>query len=800
MSYLGMGSKVLCFCVLALAVACASSFYYRGTYQLEHGQLDEAVANLEKARKDSPTSIRIQTTLVRAKLAASAKHMENAKFSIAREDYEMAALQLTLVLKYDPGNQRAQDMLGKVLTAQKDMEDKARAAALSIDQMKQAYEEETGVPKLDPASNIPIVLKFTDTPIKTILDAISKASGINFIYDEKTETSKRVTVDFSKVNLSEVMDYLMMQTKNFYKVLDPHTLMVIPDNKQKRDEYTDQVIRTFYLSNSDAKDVFQLVRSILQARKMAMNQDLNSITIQDSPDVVAICQKIIEENDKSKGEVIVDVELLEVDTNNTLSLGMDLSSHQFTIGPGTNVTKDSSGNVTGIGTGPPVPLNKFGQILSHNLWITPVPNLIVNLMLSDSTTTVLAKPQLRVLEGQKASVHIGDKLPIPTANTYATGSVTTNYTPITSYTYQDIGVKIEIEPKVHHNREVTIKLKAEVSAQTGVVPASGLNPAQPIIGTRETSSVIRLQDGETSLLAGLIQKTDKDALSGIPGIANIPILRRLFSQTDRGHQTTDVVLLLTPHIIRMPNITPEDIKPIWVGTADNPRLKGDPATSWAPSPFLGPLAKQPAKTGKAEGLAKGAPAGTEAKKDAISPNTSGTGQSASQAAPTGDTSQDQKPAAGPEARVMVSPTTVNVKAGETATMNLVAVGGADIKDMHVEADFPSDILKFQGADEGTFLKMGGGATTFSAMESKPGNLILDMGRADGAAAGAGLLGRVRFTALKAGQAQVNFRVVTARGATGLSARLAPIQAAVSVSDPGGQTGAPQPAPAGDDGD
>ena len=651
------------------------------------------------------------------------------------------------------------------------------------------------MPQLDSVSNIPIVLKFTDTPLKTILDAVSKASGINFLYDEKAETTKRVTVDFSKVDLSQVLDYLMMQTKHFYKVLDSHTVIVVPDSKQKRDEYQDQVIRTFYLSNADAKDVFQLVRSILQAKKMAMNQDLNSITIEDSPEVVAICQRIIEDNDKCKGEIVVDILLLEVAQNWERHIGIDLSQKGFTIGPKNNLTVDSNGNPTGFaaagssGTGgPPVPLNELGNTLSHGLWIGPVPNFVVNLLMTDNQSQVLAKPQLRVMEGQKASVHIGQKLPIANATQYlGTSTGTTNYTPSVSYTYIDIGVKIEIEPKVHHNKEVTIKLKAEVTSHAGDVkpPTGSLTGPQPILGTRDITTVIRLQDGETSLMAGLIEKDESNDKSGTPGLSEIPGLGRLFSDTDKTKNTTDVVMMLTPHILRMPNITEDDVKAVWVGTADHPSLKDFGSSTFAKpaAPAEQPPAakpeekapeKQPAKVPEkqAEKPAEKQPekpAEKPAEKQPDQPQKAAAGQPAAQ--PAAQT-----------VKLIVSPANADAKQGDAVVLNMVLVGAKELKSVHAEMDFPTDLLQFQGADEGTFFKLGGAPTSFVARETKPGLIAIDLARTDGSGAvGSGLMARVRFTALKAGIAKANFGTGQGVDASGNATPLSPAVSVISVA-------------------
>jgi general secretion pathway protein D len=759
-------------------------------YNLDKRNYDEAVSKLEEAVRSNPGTLKYKTALVRAKLKASQAHMDAAEMALARQDYSTAAINYQKALQFDPSNQYAKDQLEKVIAEASAKEISERQAAASIDQMKADSRDDMGVPQLDPASNIPIVLKFADTPVKTILEAVSKASGINFLYDDKADVAKRVTVDFAKVDLSQVMDYLMMQSKNFFKVLDPHTLIVIPDTKQKRDEYTDQVIRTFYLSNADAKDVFQLVRSILQARKMAMNQDLNSITIQDSPDVVAICQRIIEDNDKSKGEVAVDVELLEVDSTLLRQLGINITATSFTIGPKTNLTTDATtGAITGIGTGPPVPLNELGRTLSHSLYIYPVPNFVADLLLNTSNAQILAKPQLRVMEGQKAMVHIGDKYPIPTSNTYTPTTTTTSYTPITSYTYQDIGVKIEIEPKVHHNHEITIKLKVDVSAISGSVGGgTANNPAQPIIGTRESHSVIRLEDGETSMMAGLIAKEERTTLNGVPGLSEIPILRRLFGTTKDEGKKTDVVMLLTPHIIRMPNITEKDLRPLWVGTADHPQLKGEANSSWARSPFVGK--KDPGAASPAPGAPKAAPEAKGSGAGAVAPVAPGAGGSPPVTTPLDNTAQGTSPSASPM-RIMLSPTNLVAKPGEPVILNLVVVGAQEVKGVHLEMQYPAESLKFQGADEGTFFKMGGGASTFAAQETRPGVVAIDLGRVDGASSGSGLAGRIRLTAVTPGQARVSFGSSTATTIAGQSIPVSPMFASVSVQEATGQPVAPE---------
>lgn len=755
-------TPALLFLILLIFLGCSATSFNRGKYLYERGEYDEAVKNLEEAVRKSPRTLKYKALLERAKLQASSKHFTMAKMAIDKKDYQNALKDLQLAIIYDPSNQYAQDTMQNLLQLLAEEERKARAKVLTIEEMKKKANEESKPPMIDPKSNIPLVLKFNNAPLRTILDAISKASGINFIYDDKAEREKKISVDFSKVNLEQVLDYIMQQTKHFYKVLDPHTLIIVPDTKQKREEYEEQVMRTFYLSNADAKQVFQLLRTIVQARKMATNKDLNSITIKDSPETVALCEKIIEANDKSVGEVVVDVELLEVNSTKLKTLGIDLSSKSMTIAPESHIQKDDKGNPTGFGTGAPVPLGKIDAVYKGTLFAFPIPNIIVNFLQTDSDSQVLAKPQLRVMEGKKASVHIGDRVPIPTSSYVYPGNTTqTNYVPTTTYTYQDVGVKIEIEPRVHHNKEISLKITAEVSSVTGYVESSSaLQAAQPIIGTRKVQTEIRLEDGESSLLAGLLREEDSNSFSGIPGVGSIPLLRRLFGNSNVNKKSTDVVLLLTPHIIRMPNITEDDMRNLWVGTEQNPKLRGYRGeTSYMPSPFEGEEGSEP----------------PEKLDDENQPDGSQERQKEEEKKSEKEANPNQN------ARILINPTTTSVVAGNSVTLSVVIVGVKDGKSAHFEAEFPTDILSFEGCEEGTFFKMGSSNTTFQASESPPGMVVANLGIAgDGSSSGSGLILKYKFKALHPGVARVTISSAQIFDSDGNSQTMGVISSVINI--------------------
>ncbi len=554
---------VILLCLVLVMQACVTpvpSAYRTGKRFASVGDWDSAVVEYTQAVALDPSNIEYQLALRRAKSNASKQHVQKAKAYHRAGQLKLAAVEYKQAFNLDPLNQLALDEYSKLIKQFEEAE-KTDTSNLSLEEMKLAAQDDSPVPMLDPRSDIPIRIKFDERESEEIFQAIAKPAGINVLFDESFRSSK-ISVDLADVTFLKALYILNLQTKTFYKVLDEYTIIIIPDNRQKRQEYEDQVIRTFYLSNADVKEVFQNLRVIIDSRKMAMSEQLNSITIRDSPDKVAVAGKVIEANDKAKGEVVVDVELLEINWSNAMAFGPSLSNG-WTFSQSVNPTLNQ-GSAEGTFMG----LNNLPLLKKESSWLLGIPSISYELMKGVSNAKTIAKPQLRVTEGEKATIHIGDNVPIRSA-TYNVNNVNGGTTE--SYTYQKIGIQIEIEPRVHHNQEVTLKLKVEVSSIT----AEGV---QPTIGTRNIETVIRLQDGQVNLLAGLIKDEERDSLTGPLGLSEVPILKRLVSSTRKQKTKTDIVLSLTPHIIRMPNITAEDLKPLWVGTEDNMRLmeKKDP--------------------------------------------------------------------------------------------------------------------------------------------------------------------------------------------------------------------------------
>jgi general secretion pathway protein D len=314
--------------VLVTLAGCAAQKAYRSAErEMRRENWDKAVLGYSKALALKPGDSRYSVSLQRAKLKASADHFQKGQRYENSEQLDLAIAEFQQALLLNPGNQHATNELQRAVREKRRRE----AEPSSLERLKElARQKDMGPPKLDPRSNIPILLKFKETDIGKIFEAISKASGINFIFDDKVDLDKPMTIDIGNVSLEKALDILMLQTKNFYKVIDEFTLLIAPDTRQKRQEYEDQVIRTFYLSNADTKTVVTLVRSLLQSRQISENADLNSVTIKDTPAKAAIAERIIASNDKSKGEVLVDVELMEINRNTASTLGLERSACRST--------------------------------------------------------------------------------------------------------------------------------------------------------------------------------------------------------------------------------------------------------------------------------------------------------------------------------------------------------------------------------------------------------------------------------------------------------------------------------------
>jgi general secretion pathway protein D len=605
---------------LLLLSSCTSySAWQKGRTAEQDKNWDKAIEEYTKALDVAPDNTRFRLALERAKREASRSHFEKGKSLRAAASQatnseqvrlmRLAGTELELAVRLDGTNQYAAVELAKTVNF---LQDAARAELenKSIDEVKRrAKLTKAAPPTLNPASDEPISLSFPrETPVKDIYRALGNAFGINILFDQAVKDD-RISIELRDVTAQQALERVMQAANHFYKVLDEKTIIVVPDNPQARRDYEDLVIQTFYLSNGDAEQVTNVVRTMIEARNVFPLKALNAITIRDTADKVRIAQKIIEANDKAKAEVVVTVELIQLDLNKVRDIGLAIQgSSSMNATPSAGVDDKGARVPFSGGT-----LDEIARVLGstdalrNNISFT-IPTATYSLVKSLGNSELLANPELRISEGEKATLHIGQRIPVPvsTFTTVNTGG-SNPYQPSVSFQYQDVGIKVSMEPRVHHNREVTLKLTVEVSNQGDPVTVEGFLP-QPTFVTRTIESTIRLKDGETNFLAGLIQETEINSSVKTPFLGEIPVLGRLFTKNREENRRTDLVMTMTPHIIRIADITDDDVAPMWVGTTNNltfrgvtPRIESqsgmDPFTRTAPPSAPAAAATGPYSTG-----------------------------------------------------------------------------------------------------------------------------------------------------------------------------------------------------------
>ena len=792
------GRLAVALLLLALT-GCSAHRVFRTAEEEERAQhWDLAVLAYQKAAEMDPGNLRYKISLTRARNKAALGHYHRGVLYRTSGNLDLALIELEQAIAIDQTIGTAQQEVKKVKAdievRQREIEggtpvEKAKAKTRGM---------RANAPLLNPSSTKPIDLIFpTDTPIKKIYSYLGAAAGINIIFDPQLKDDK-FSLDLRNVTFQKALETVLRQAGHFYKVLDEKTIIVAQDNTQNRKEYEDLVIRTFFLSNGDVKDVSAMIRSILDLRRLGTIPQLNAIIIRDTADKVAVAEKIIEINDKAQSEVLIDVELVVLDTTKAVELGAQLSAYTTTAGltAAAGSTSGSSGSL---------PWAQIWKLGLKDFSFT-IPTVTFNFIKNNSDAEVLAKPQLRIAEGAKAQLIIGNKVPIPmtTINTQqAIGG--TGIVPITSFQYQDIGIKIDIEPRVHHNKEVTLKLTVEASTQNGSI--SSPSGDQPIIGTRTITSTIRLKDGETSILAGLIRTDKTKTRSILPFLGDLPLIGALFNYTKENNSRTDLLMTLTPHIVRSPSITEEDLIPVWVGTENNVSFSGKTTQLESPradgSPF-DPVPGTPARV--PAGTVAPAPGGTQAPSPRTLPGPGGTrrgtalqggpGESSLNAVPGTLEAQPATGAAGAtvaatataaterSVSLTLDPSASDVAIGGSTTVSITGGGGvSDLNALEVTVEWDPALAEVNGISTGPWAKsLPPGTVRFEA-DRVPGKARLVWNRAG---AGIGLPeGVLAGLSVKGtGQGRAVFRVTTgsALGRNGPVRPLA-VPTAIRIGEP-----------------
>jgi general secretion pathway protein D len=535
--------KIILLTIIALTFwGCAtfSRSYKLGTEAALSKNWDEAVRHYERALLESPKNSVYRLALFRAKTAASSYHHIKARELASQGNKKEALVEYEKALFYDP--------LNRIIAAE--------AKSLIEEEVK---EEEPKEVRIEPPVKLEvdkekIELKFVDANLRSIFQALGKHARVNVLFDEQFRDIT-FSIDLVDMIFEQALNSLCLASKNFYRIIDERTIIIAPDLPQKRVQYELNAIKTFYLSNIRADEIrvslTQMLRTQYKAPNIIVDKNLNTVTVRDTPAVIELAEKIINVWDKPKGEIILDVEIMEVSRIRLKQLGAALDQSLVGlryIGPeGSGADEQGWFSLKGI---------DFSK--SENFQVT-LPGAAVQFLEADSDTKIISQPRLRGIDGEEISYLVGDKIPIPrtTFTPIAAGGFAQQ--PLTSFQYEDVGIDVKITPTIHFEKEITLELEIKIKSLGGTGFAN-----IPIIATREVKNVIRLKDGETNLLAGLLKDEERKNVSGIAGLKNIPILGSLFSSTDLTIQQTDVIMTITPYIIRTVPLSEEDKEPLWV--------------------------------------------------------------------------------------------------------------------------------------------------------------------------------------------------------------------------------------------
>lgn len=562
--------------VLALAGCATNKAFEDGKLALMAGEQDRALGLFEQAAKQSPDNAEIRATLYRQREVAIARHLAQAEAARIAGNREAAAAALDRVLAMDARNPRAISMRDQLLRGvrhdamvteanamfvRKDVsgaearvrnvlgQDGSHAGARELlRQIEEARPKQQTPAALGDMFQKTVTLEFRDTSMRNVFEAIARSTGINFVFDKDVRPDIKVTLFVRNTTVAEVMRLILITNQLERSVLSENTVLIYPNTAAKVREYKELVTRTFFLVNAEAKQVQNLIKTVIKTKDIYIDERLNVIVMKDTVDAVRLAEQLVESVDVAEPEVMLEVEVLEVSSNKMKELGIDFPDQ---IGYGILTPNISNSVSTAAGITTTTTLG--GQLLQGNInlkdtngLVVPYvsnPGLILNLKATDGAANLLANPRIRVKNKEKAKVHIGEKLPVFTTTSTANVGVSA------SVTYLDVGLKLDVEPLIHPEDDVDIKMTMEVSSIVKEVTGPQSSLAYQV-GTRSTATALRLKDGETQILAGLISDEERTSASRLPGLGHLPLIGKLFSSERGSNNKTEIVLLITPRIVR----------------------------------------------------------------------------------------------------------------------------------------------------------------------------------------------------------------------------------------------------------
>lgn len=716
-----VASTVLILLMLSAVVLAAESpksLFHKGQQAEAHGDYEGAYEYYRQAYDQKPEELRYRVPYERLRFLAAAskvhrgqKLRDEGKLQDALTLFEQAAA-------IDPSNdlaaqevRRTQQMIQK----QSQPTNKPTAKNEEEDPLRRRLEDATPPVMLAPLTNTPIdALEMGPEDSKVLYETVAKLAGINVLFDPDY-TSRRLTLRLKKVSVQDALDILALESRTFWRPVTPNTIFVAQDTQAKRRELEQNVVKTFYLGNvsgpTDLQDIVNAIRTVLEVQRIQQIPSQSAIVIKGTPDQLALAEKMINDIDKAKPEVIVDVIVAQVRRDKLRSLGITPPQNASVALQNTSIAGTTTGGTTSGGTGSTLNFNDLQHLNSTNYAVVIDPVKAVALF-NDNDAKLLQTPRIRATDNEKATLKIADKIPIATGSFgtpvgigTATGAIGVN----TQFQYTDVGVILEITPRVHPDGQVTLKTVMEISNLNGSTTIGGIT--QPIISTRRVEHTIRLNDGEINLLGGINEDQDTKTTGGTPFLGQIPLLKYIFSREDHERVSNEIVFLLVPHIVRNQELNDINKKAFDVGTGSGidlhiaaqqppraeapqvpaaaPALQSRPAERTQPaiSPERNPAA--PANAGAANQMA-----------NAVNPPP----QPETAAVPGTDAPTSS--GAGP-VTLRLDPGSVSQKQGSTFTMNVVVAHGQDISAVPVQISYDPKVLQFVSVANGDYLSKDG---------------------------------------------------------------------------------------------
>jgi type II secretory pathway component GspD/PulD (secretin) len=753
-----------------LAGACATGgAFKRGDTAARAGDWDAAVVHYRQAVQSDPDNVQYKIALERAMLSASGIHIDAARLAEARGQLDVALREFRMASEYDPPNRA---IAAKVLDIERKLRDQIEASRPrpSAAQLRQAARA-GAPPPLFNFNSVVQPIRFQQASLRDIFNFVGEATGINVTYDS-TFQDRVYTVNLVEVTLEQALQQIVSANGLFYKVMNPKTIMIIPDNAQKRAQYEEQVIVSFPLSYIDSQELAQTINQVIRpvgqalAPAVTANKNTNTVTIRATTSMMAIIERMIETLDKPRAEIVVDVQILEVSRTRAQEFGLDLGTYSinaiFSPEQDVRIAGDADPDNGGTVNLRPFNLNTISRGISTSDFYLAVPSAVIRFLETDSETKVIAKPQLRGAEGSELKLNLGEDIPVPSTTFTPLAQGGANFNPLTSFTYRPVGVTVQMTPRVSIEGDIQIKLMIESSNLGAGITIAGQE--LPSFGSRRVETDLRLREGESTLLAGLLQEQQRRSLRGLPWVMHLPVIKQLFSANDNSIQQSDVVMLLTPRIVRSREFTAGDLAPIFIGTQSNLGLSGPPPLIGQTQQPDGPAPVQQVGAAPLNGTALPTPAPAPAP---LPPP--------SQLQPTG---AQTLPAGAPPTGVPVPPAGAAVPGPTSASGGQIVMsvpgpefrlgggpylvpvsitGASQLSGVTLTVTYNPAVLRLMNVQEGSFMRAGGVGASFSQQPDPVAGrvdiAIVRRGDVTGVA-GTGLLAGLLFEPVAAGPANL----------------------------------------------